>query len=75
MIQTLSDIDDKSRKCFRMIGGVLVEQSVASVLPQLETNSDGIKSVLSTLANDYKKTQDALDEWRTKNKVKIVRTA
>lgn len=37
VIETLKDVDP-SRKCFRLVGGVLVERTVKEVLPALETN-------------------------------------
>lgn len=41
---------DPMRKCFRMIGGVLVERNVKDVLPALETNLTGV-SMLHSLYN------------------------
>ncbi|KAG8841880.1 hypothetical protein FRB91_004614 [Serendipita sp. 411] len=53
VLSTLSDVEP-SRKCFRMIGGVLVERTVGDVAPTLQTNLEGIKKVIETLANQYK---------------------
>ncbi len=39
VIETLSEVSP-DRKCFRMIGGVLVERTVKEVLPALEANRD-----------------------------------
>ena len=39
MIETLNEVDG-NRKCFRMIGGVLVERTVKEVLPSLENNKE-----------------------------------
>ena len=41
VIETLQDVD-KDRKCFRMVGGVLVERTVNEVLPALTTNRDQV---------------------------------
>ncbi|MGH0144978.1 UNVERIFIED_CONTAM: hypothetical protein FKN15_004641 [Acipenser sinensis] len=42
VIETLRDVDP-SRKCFRMVGGVLVERTVKEVLPALESNKEQVR--------------------------------
>ncbi|KPI35587.1 putative prefoldin subunit 2 [Cyphellophora attinorum] len=56
----------KDRKCFRLINGVLVERTIADVLPALNTNSDGLKQVLDELVKQYKGKQDEMDKWKAK---------
>lgn len=41
VIDTLREVDP-SRKCFRLVGGVLVERTVKEVLPALETNKEQV---------------------------------
>lgn len=41
VIDTLREVD-QGRKCYRMVGGVLVERTVKEVLPALENNKDQV---------------------------------
>lgn len=48
VIESISSLEP-DRKCFRMVGGVLVERTVKEVLPALETNYSGVCSKFKTL--------------------------
>ncbi|KAJ8100406.1 prefoldin subunit 2 [Lipomyces tetrasporus] len=63
VLETLRPLPE-SRKCFRMIGGVLVERTVAEVIPALETNAKGVESVLQQLVKEYKKTEEDMKKWQ-----------
>jgi len=63
VLETLTPLPT-DRKCFRMINGVLVEQTVNDVMPQLQTNADGLKKILDDLVKQYKKTQDEMEKWK-----------
>ena len=41
VIDTLKDLDPE-RKCFRLVGGVLVERTVKEVAPALRSSSEGV---------------------------------
>lgn len=63
----------EGRKCFKMIGGVLVDKTIDEVirildeeLKELSKSKDGLESELNLLKKE-------LSEWMAKNKVKIVR--
>jgi Prefoldin subunit len=49
VIKTLDEIlpKDPKRRCFRLIGGVLVERTVEDVAPNLKTNLEGVSCLLS----------------------------
>ncbi|ODQ77527.1 hypothetical protein BABINDRAFT_41383 [Babjeviella inositovora NRRL Y-12698] len=64
----------KERKCFNMVGGVLMEKTVAEVEPALETKLTSIKGALETLAKELQKTHKELEDWKKKTGVKIVKT-
>ncbi|KAK2813199.1 hypothetical protein FQN50_000877 [Emmonsiellopsis sp. PD_5] len=53
-----------TRKCFRMINGVLVERTVQDVIPSLNTNAEGLKQVLDELLKQYKAKQEEMDGWK-----------
>lgn len=43
VIDTLQDVDP-SRKCFRLVEGILVERTVKEVLPALENNKEEVST-------------------------------
>ncbi|KAI4197906.1 MAG: hypothetical protein LQ350_005609 [Teloschistes chrysophthalmus] len=60
VLETLKPLPD-SRKCFRMINGVLVERTVKDVMPALQTNWDGLRKVLDELVKQYKRQQEDME--------------
>ncbi|KAL0434162.1 UNVERIFIED_CONTAM: putative prefoldin subunit, partial [Sesamum latifolium] len=46
---------DPSRRCYRMIGGVLVERTVKEVLPAVQRNKEGLEEVISGLLRPWKR--------------------
>lgn len=54
----------EDRTAFRLINGVLMEQTVKDVTPALKTNSEGLKKVLEDLVKQYKTKQDELEKWK-----------
>lgn len=62
----------EDRKCFRMIGGVIVEKNVKDVQQDLQTNFDQLKKVTDQLMQQYAKVQGEMKDWQVKNNVKVV---
>ncbi|KAF2754260.1 Prefoldin beta-like protein [Pseudovirgaria hyperparasitica] len=71
VLETLQPLDG-SRKCFRMMNGVLVERTVEEVVPALKTNSEGLKKVLDDLVKQYSTKQEELEKWKKKNNIQVV---
>ena len=46
VIKTLEKTSS-DRKCFRMIGGVLVERTVGEVLPAVKQNESGVSKIIN----------------------------
>lgn len=65
VLQTLKDLPP-TRKAFRMVGGVLVERTVAEVLPAVTSNRDGIAQVLAQLSENIKQKEKSADEWQVR---------
>lgn len=55
---------EPDRKCFRLIGGVLVERTVKDVVPALQTNQEGIRKVISGLADQYKTKEEDFESFK-----------
>jgi prefoldin subunit 2 len=60
-----------TRKCYRQIGGTLVERTVADVVPSLETNYSGIKEVLEGLAKSYQGREKAFVEFQKEYGIQV----
>ncbi|KAL1919026.1 uncharacterized protein VTP21DRAFT_2407 [Calcarisporiella thermophila] len=71
VIDTISPLQT-DRKCFRLIGGVLVERTVGEVLPALKTNHEGIKNVMNQLLQTYKKKEEEFVAFQKKHNIQMV---
>ncbi|XP_053331092.1 prefoldin subunit 2 [Spea bombifrons] len=71
VIDTLKDVD-QSRKCYRMVGGVLVERTVKEVLPALENNKEQINKIIETLSTQLQAKGRELNEYREKHNIRLM---
>ncbi|KAF9534680.1 Prefoldin [Crepidotus variabilis] len=74
VLTTLDEVlvEDPNRKCFRLVGGVLVERTVKDVCPALRTNRDGIHKVISNLADQYKMKEKDLDTFKQDHSIRPI---
>ncbi|TCD67572.1 hypothetical protein EIP91_012269 [Steccherinum ochraceum] len=56
--------EEPDRKCFRLVGGVLVERTVKDVVPALQTNRDGIRKVIAGLTDQYKGKEEEFETFK-----------
>ncbi|KAF7800143.1 hypothetical protein EIP86_011388 [Pleurotus ostreatoroseus] len=66
VLSTLNDTlaEEPDRKCFRLVGGVLVERTVKDVVPALQMNRDGIQKVISSLTDQYKTKETDFENFK-----------
>lgn len=70
VIDTLKTVDT-SRKCFRLIGGVLVEQTVKEVLPQLESNKDKLEELIERGKDQITKKGEDILKYKEEHNIRI----
>lgn len=70
VIKTLTPLDS-DRKCFRLIGGVLVERTVAEVLPAVKSNGEQIRLIATSLEKQTKEKEKELVAFQEKYKIRM----
>uniref|UniRef100_UPI00398F3681 prefoldin subunit 2 n=1 Tax=Pristiophorus japonicus TaxID=55135 RepID=UPI00398F3681 len=71
VIDTLTEVDP-GRKCFRMVGGVLVERTVREVLPALENNKQQLMKLIESLNTQMLNKGRELNEYREKYNIRLM---
>lgn len=66
VLSTLTTIPDKTRRCYRMIGGVLIEHTVAEVIPALESNREQIHNVIESFKHKTEEKGKELAAYKQK---------
>ena len=66
VIKTLTPLP-KERKAFRLVGGVLVERSVETVLPSVQENRENLVKVLTNLNDMLEKRSKETYEFKVRN--------
>ncbi|KAK7086841.1 Prefoldin subunit 2 [Halocaridina rubra] len=70
VIETLQDVSP-DRKCFRMVGGVLVERTVNEILPALTNNRDQLSKVIDSLNEKLVNKGKEVNEYKEKHGIRI----
>ncbi|VVC43335.1 Prefoldin beta-like [Cinara cedri] len=70
VIETLNKLDG-DRKCFRLIGGVLVERNISDVLPTLIKNRGEMGKIVKTLNDQLTKKGIEINEFKHKHNIQV----
>ncbi|KAF0756853.1 prefoldin subunit 2 [Aphis craccivora] len=70
VIDTLNKLDDE-RKCFRLIGGVLVERKICDVLPTLIKNRGEMSKIVKTLNEQLTKKGIEINDFKNKHNIQV----
>ncbi|XP_049296189.1 probable prefoldin subunit 2 [Anopheles funestus] len=70
VIDTLKVVEP-SRKCFRLVGGVLVEQTVEVVLPQLELNKTQLEKLIEEGKEQITKKGIEINQYKDEHNIKV----
>lgn len=70
VIDTLKTVDE-NRKCFRLIGGVLAEQTVKDTLPTLIQNRDQLEKLIEKGKEQLTKKGTEINKFKEEHNIKI----
>lgn len=70
VIDTLKSVEE-DRKCFRLIGGVLCERTVKSVLPQLNDAKEQLEKLIAQRQEQLTAKGVEINKFREKHNIKI----
>eukprot|EP00899_Mesostigma_viride_P025484 jgi/Mesvir1/611/Mv02045-RA.1 len=62
---------EKERKCYRLIGAVLVERTVGEVLPAVTENMNRIEEVLKKYGEQLELKKKELSDFQSKYKIRV----
>jgi len=72
VLEALKNVDD-DRKCWRMIGGILVQRTVKDVRPALEKNKDMIEQLITKLKEQVVEKGKEIADYMEQYKISIQR--
>ncbi len=62
---------DAGRRCFRLVGGVLVERTVGEVLPAVERNQAGLQDIVQRITEQREAKLKILADFQEKYKIRV----
>lgn len=71
-LSSISPAKREGRRCFKLIGGVLVEKTVDEVIQMLHNDLKGMKQEQEKFQLELARMKKDMESWMTKNNIKIV---
>jgi len=62
---------ESNRKCYRLVGDVLVERTVGEVLPAVIKNKEGIQEIIHQMREDLTKRGEELNQYIVQHKIQV----
>ncbi|CAL9729015.1 prefoldin subunit 2 [Monosporozyma unispora] len=72
VIKTLEKTEN-GRKCYRMVGGALVESNVETTKPILETKRKNLDDTINKMKEELVKVATEFEKWKKDNKIQVVK--
>ncbi|KAH3676141.1 hypothetical protein WICMUC_002163 [Wickerhamomyces mucosus] len=72
VIKTL-EVTPKGRRCFRMVGGALVEHTAGEQLPVLKEKLKNLSAAIGTISKELQKVGEEFEAWKKEKNIKIVK--
>ena len=69
VIDTLTPMDG-TRKAFRLIGGILVERTIADVLPDVDSNHKNVQQMIEVLGKRLSEFEKEASDWQKKYQIR-----
>lgn len=70
VIDTLKNVDD-NRKCYRLIGGVLCEQTVKETLPNLIHNKEQLEKLIESGTEQLTKKSIEINKFKEEHNIRV----
>ncbi|KAL9648318.1 hypothetical protein ABK040_012545 [Willaertia magna] len=70
VLAALSELNE-DRKCYRLVGGVLVERTVKEVIPAVSTNKENLELTEEKLKKDLEDKEMEIAAFKTKYKIRF----
>jgi prefoldin subunit 2 len=73
MVQAILTDFPPARRCYRSVGGILMERTVADVVPEIRSEWGKLSKALQELANLAQEKHRAIEAFQTEHSIRIVR--